>query len=160
MRSYPYSYRAAGSSLVHGKKPSGGGRMARGRTHSFAGFRSPPWTFFRWVSTQMIATHASQICDALQSRRHLRFYYKDHLTPTVVEPYTYGENAAGNRMLSAWLISGETHDPTPPLWRLYREEEMRRVEVLGTTFAQNRPGYNPSDSRFRSIRCRVAAKSL
>jgi hypothetical protein len=86
----------------------------------------------------------------------LRFYYKDHVTPTVVEPYTYGENKAGNLVLSAWLISGETHDPNPPFWRLYREDEIRRVDVLETTFERDRPGYKPADSRFRLIRCRVA----
>lgn len=100
--------------------------------------------------------HAMQICDALQRRRHLRFYYKDHLTPTVVEPYTFGENKSGNLVLSAWLISGETHDLTPPLWRLYLDEQMRRVEVLETAFEENRPGYKPNDSRFEMVRCRVA----
>lgn len=99
--------------------------------------------------------HSTKICDALQRRSHLRFYYKGHTTPTVVEPYTYGENSAGNLALSAWLISGETHDPIPPLWRVYLDEEMRSVEVLESTFPQNRPGYNPNDSRFRFVRCRV-----
>lgn len=99
--------------------------------------------------------HSSKICEALNSRRLLRFYYKDHTSPTVVEPYTYGENSAGNYALSAWLLSGETHDVRPPLWRLYREDEMDRVEVLAETFNANRNGYNPRDSRFRLIRCRV-----
>jgi hypothetical protein len=58
--------------------------------------------------------HGTQICDALQRRRLLRFRYKDHLGPTVVEPYVYGENKSGNLVLSAWLVSGETHDLTPP----------------------------------------------
>src|SRR3982750_3049130 len=104
--------------------------------------------------------HSSQICDALQRRRQLRFYYKDHLTPTVVEPYTYGESTAGNLAVSAWLISGETHDSTPPLWRLYKEDEMRRVEVLEITFERDRPGYKPNDSRFRSVRCRAARPTV
>jgi hypothetical protein len=100
--------------------------------------------------------HGNQICDALRQRRHLRFYYKDHLTPTVVEPYTYGENTAGNLALSAWLISGETHDRRLPSWRLYLASEMHRVEVLEIGFETNRAEYNPNDSRFKHIRCRVA----
>lgn len=99
--------------------------------------------------------HDSIICDALRRRRHLRFYYKDHLSPTVVEPYTYGDNKAGHPVLSAWLVSGETHDVTPPFWRLYRVDEMQVVEALESSFAQNRPGYKPQDSRFALIRCRV-----
>jgi hypothetical protein len=100
--------------------------------------------------------HGNQICDALRRRRRLRFFYKDHLTPTVVEPYTYGENRAGHLVLSAWLVSGETHDTTPPLWRLYLDGEMHRVEVLEIGFETNRPEYNPNDSRFKHIQCRVA----
>lgn len=99
--------------------------------------------------------HAPIICDALRRRRHLRFWYKNHPTATVVEPYTYGENSAGHNALSAWLVSGETHDVQPPLWRFYLESEMTRVEVLPDVFAANRTGYNPNDSRFKVIRCRV-----
>jgi hypothetical protein len=100
--------------------------------------------------------HSSLICDALNQRRLLRFRYKDHTTTTTVEPYTYGENKAGNTVLSAWLVAGETHDNKPPFWRLYRESEMHNVEVLSEAFSQNRVGYNPNDSGFQVIRCRVA----
>lgn len=98
---------------------------------------------------------AALICEALRRRCLLRFRYKDHSTLTVVEPYTYGETSAGNNALSAWLVSGETKDATPPLWRIYRESEMKHIEILEDTFAENRAGYNPWDSRFRLIRCRV-----
>lgn len=100
--------------------------------------------------------HATLICNALEHRRLLRFHYKDHPTPIVVEPYTYGENSAGHMVLSAWLVSGETHDARPPLWRLYLDEEMRKVEVLEKEFRSNRPGYQPADSRFRVVHCRAA----
>jgi hypothetical protein len=101
--------------------------------------------------------YRSQICDALNRRRLLRFLYKDHPTHTTVEPYTYGKNKAGHFTLSAWLVSGETHDPKPPLWRLYREDEMHAVEVLKDEFAKDRPGYKPSDSRFAVILCKLAS---
>ena len=95
------------------------------------------------------------IGEALRHRRLLRFWYKDHQTPTTVEPYTFGQNEAGHDALSAWLVSGETKDTTPPLWRLYLLSEMHRVEMLKDEFRQNRQGYNPNDRRFRVIRCRV-----
>jgi hypothetical protein len=96
--------------------------------------------------------HASKIIEALRERRLLRFRYKDHLTSTTVEPYTFGDFPNGHSMQSAWLISGETNDPRPPLWRLYLVDEMNRVEVLADQFEQNRPDYNPNDSRFHLIR--------
>lgn len=100
--------------------------------------------------------YATQICDALQRRRLLRFLYKDHLTPTIVEPYIYGENTSGHMALSAWRLAGETRDTNPPFWRLYLEEEMRAVDVLSEDFSTNRKGYNPNDRQFRLVRCRVA----
>lgn len=100
--------------------------------------------------------YSNRICDALRSRRLVRFWYKDHLSPTTVEPYTYGENKGGRNALSAWLVAGETRDTSPPLWRMYLESEMRRVEVLTDEFLTNRPGYKPDDQRFQFIRCRVA----
>lgn len=100
--------------------------------------------------------YAAQICDALQRRRLLRFRYKDRSTPTVVEPYVYGENTSGHMALSAWLLSGETHDSNPPFWRLYLEDEMQAVDVLSEEFSANRKGYNPNDRQFRLVRCRVA----
>lgn len=101
--------------------------------------------------------YETKICDALRARRLLRFWYKDHATPTVVEPYTFGEFPNRHGMLSAWLVSGETKDPVPPLWRLYREDEIDRLEILPESFANNRDGYNPNDSRFQFIRCRLAS---
>ena len=101
--------------------------------------------------------HSAFICDALNRRRLLRFRYKDHSSATTVEPYTYGENKTGNLVLSAWLVSGETHDTKPPFWRLYHENEMHNVEVMIDTFSHDRVGYNPNDSRFQVIKCRVTA---
>lgn len=100
--------------------------------------------------------YESQICDALRRRRLLRFCYKDHLTPTTIEPYTYGQTKVGHNALSAWLVAGATHDNRPPFWRLYLESEMHKVEVLHDEFSTNRPGYKPNDQRFRVIRCRIS----
>ena len=95
------------------------------------------------------------ICDAIIRRRLLRFRYKDHASSTTVEPYTFGLNKAEHFVLSAWLVAGATHEDQPPYWRLYRLDEMHQVEVLQESFATNRPGYKPNDSRFARIDCRV-----
>lgn len=100
--------------------------------------------------------HGTKICDALRGRHLLRFRYRDHLTATVVEPYTYGINKKGHQVLSAWLITGETHDVHPPFWRLYLETDMSQVEVLDDRFENNRRGYNPNAKEFEHIQCRIA----
>jgi hypothetical protein len=100
--------------------------------------------------------HAATICEALQQRRMLRFRYKDRSTNTVVEPYLYGENTAGHTVISAWLVTGETHDTKAPYWRQYFVKEMQWVELLPDRFESNRPGYNANDPHFRTIECRVA----
>lgn len=101
--------------------------------------------------------HGTRICNALAGRHLLRFRYKDHSTATVVEPYTYGINKKGHHVLSAWLVSGETHDLHAPFWRLYLESEMSQVEVLKDRFESNRTGYSPNAKGFQHIECRVAA---
>jgi hypothetical protein len=100
--------------------------------------------------------HESVICEALAQRRLLRFRYKERATDSVVEPYLYGENSAGHLVISAWLVSGETHAASAMLWRQYFVHEMHWVEMLAERFGTNRPGYNPTDPHFREIRCRVA----
>ena len=102
-------------------------------------------------------SHASRICEAMRRRCLIRLWYKDHQTSTTVEPYTYGENRAGNTVLSAWLVAGETHTPGPPFWRLYRESDIRQLEILDQRFPKNRVGYKPGDPRFKFIRCSAAA---
>lgn len=104
--------------------------------------------------------HGTTICDALRHRRLLRFWYKDHSSPTTVEPYTYGQNKAGHMALSAWLVSGTTHDLKPPFWRLYLDSDMTRLEVLQEGFKENRRGYKPDDSRFTLIQCRVTPPEI
>ncbi len=99
--------------------------------------------------------HGNLICDALERRRLLRFRYRDHVGATTVEPYVYGANTAGHLVLSAWLVSGATHDAGPERWRLYLDSEMRAVEMLPDEFHANRPDYKPNDARFRLIRCQV-----
>jgi hypothetical protein len=100
--------------------------------------------------------HEAAICEALAHRRLLRFRYKARATNNVVEPYLYGENSAGHLVVSAWLVSGDTHDAQPPFWRQYFVNEMQWVEALPEQFAANRPGYNPNDPHFRQVRCRLA----
>jgi hypothetical protein len=100
--------------------------------------------------------YSMQIRDALERRHLLRFSYRDRAASSVVEPYIYGESKPGNFVLSAWLISGATHDAGPNRWRLYLDKEMRSVEVLPDHFPSNRPRYKPTDPRFRMIICPVA----
>lgn len=100
--------------------------------------------------------HGQIICDAISRRRLLSFRYKDHVTPTVVEPYLYGINQADHHALRAWLREGATHSVNGPRWRMYLPEEMRDIQVLDERFDTNRPGYHAIDNGFAHILCRVS----
>jgi hypothetical protein len=95
------------------------------------------------------------ICDAIRQRRLLRFRYKDHLTPTTVEPYVCGDNLKDHAALRAWLVEGETHSTAGKRWRMYLVDEMKDLEVLGARFDRNQPDYEPNDEGFNRIVCRA-----
>jgi hypothetical protein len=95
------------------------------------------------------------ICDAIRTRRLLRFVYDGY--ERVVEPHVYGVNSAGNEALSAWLVSGWSKSEPDPGWRMYLVTEMRDVTATAEAFGGARPGYNPDDSRMEQVYCRLDA---
>ena len=83
------------------------------------------------------------------------FGYGDQVR--IVEPHVFGVNTAGHEALSGWLRPGNSRADPEGGWRTYLSEGMREVQMLDETFAQPRPGYNPSDPRIVEIFCRLEA---
>ena len=93
------------------------------------------------------------ICDAIRTRRLLRFVYDGY--ERVVEPHIYGINSANHEMLSCWLVGGWSRSEPEPGWRNYLVRDMADVHVLAESFDGPRPGYNPDDDAFRQRFCRI-----
>ena len=93
------------------------------------------------------------ICEAIQARRVVRFYYGGG--HRVVEPHCYGMSTAGHEVLRGYQTSGYSESGESVGWKLFRVSEISGLEVTRETFAGARPGYNPNDSAMATIFCRL-----
>ena len=105
---------------------------------------------------------ATAICQFVQSKTVIQFYYQDASTDNndwrVVEPHLIGIlRTTGNAVLSAWFLptpaqiqGGETQG-----WRLYLLNNISQVGSLNRHYTRTRPGYNANDSRMSRIICRT-----
>lgn len=90
------------------------------------------------------------IAQAVRERRLLTFRYEG--LDRTVEPHLYGEHRdSGNETLVAWQVGGFSHSRDRPGWRNFLAADIRELRLLAQTFASPRPGYNPSDERFRFV---------
>ena len=96
------------------------------------------------------------ICDAIRTRRLLRFVYDGY--ERIVEPHLYGVNSAGHEMLTAWLRPGHSRTDPQGGWRNYRLDDLSRLQMLPETFDSPRPGFNPNDSRMREVYCALTKR--
>ena len=96
-----------------------------------------------------------EICAAVSGRRLLMFGYGDAIR--VVEPHIFGRNTAGHDALSAWLRAGQSRTDPEGGWRMYLADALQGVQALPESFPSPREGYNPDDSHFTEIYCRLEA---
>lgn len=89
------------------------------------------------------------IIDAIENRKLLEFYYKDHYR--VVEPHTFGVSSKGNNSLSAFQIEGTSERNNVPDWGLFNIDNMEGLKILKESFEGTRPKYSKGDIRMIEI---------
>ena len=94
-----------------------------------------------------------EICDAIAARAVIEFNYRG--LSRVVEPFCHGISRAGNEVLRAYQVGGDSESGTPFGWKLYEASHMSGITPTGATFERTRPGYNPNDSQMTSVHCSV-----
>jgi hypothetical protein len=94
-----------------------------------------------------------QICDAIRSRRLLRFVYDGY--ERIIEPHSHGINSANHEVVSGWLVGGWTKTETEPGWRNYLVTDMHDVHVLAESFPGPRPGFNPHAPHIHQVFCQL-----
>ena len=87
------------------------------------------------------------ICDAIRSRRRLRFIYDGY--ERIVEPHVYGINTASHEAVRCWLVAGWSESEASPGWRTYLVREMHDVQALAQGFEAPRAGYAADDRQMR-----------
>jgi hypothetical protein len=98
------------------------------------------------------------ICNAIQSRRVIQFYYTGDTDPGLrkVEPHMVAYTSADNMVLSAWFLGGVTGSDALTNWREYLLSQMSQVMMTAEIFSGPRPGYNPGGGKkFHNIQCKL-----
>lgn len=93
-----------------------------------------------------------QICDAIHSRRQVRFWYRGGLR--TVEPYAFGVSDGGHPILRAYQVSGYSASREQG-WKLFHIEEMREFTVLEKTFKAPKQGYMRNDPAMTKVYCEL-----
>jgi len=105
------------------------------------------------MSLHPVETHQTVVCVAIRDRRVLEFVYRGK--PRVVEPYCHGLTTTGLECVRAVQVGGGGSGfGFGKLWALGKMTNLRLAE---RTFVPDDPDYNPHDSAFAGIHCRVAA---
>jgi hypothetical protein len=93
------------------------------------------------------------VCEAIQKRLLLELDY-DGLH-RLVQPYCHGTTSNGRDSLRAIQIGGQSRSAMIASGKLWTIAKMTNVKVSLTAFEPNDPHYNPQDSAFESIHCRI-----
>ena len=89
------------------------------------------------------------IIEAIENRKLLEFYYKNHYR--IVEPHTFGISSKGNENLSAFQIDGTSERNNVPDWGLFSIDKIVALKILNESFWGTRPKYTKGDSRMIEI---------
>jgi hypothetical protein len=93
------------------------------------------------------------ICAAISKRAVVRFYYEGGIR--TVEPHCHGTSTAGNEALRGFQTGGYSESGNPVGWKLFDVSKISAWGDAGSTFASNRPGYNPQDRGMSRVHCHV-----
>ena len=94
----------------------------------------------------------SQICDAINNRNLLEFYYDGGAR--IVEPHCYGITKSGNEALRAYQVGGYSSSGSMG-WKMFELSKSRNLKVLDENFSSPRQGYKKGDKSMRKIYCEL-----
>jgi hypothetical protein len=96
---------------------------------------------------------ASPICDAIRTLVLLEFDYDD--LPRIVAPYLHGTKPDGVPALRAIQVGGRSRSRPIHSGKLFDVPKIRNLRLTATAFVPDDPRYNPDDSAFAQVHCRV-----
>lgn len=93
------------------------------------------------------------ICRAIRERRLLLVEYGE--TQRVVQPHLYGVDHTGDRLLSAYQLSGASASGASQGWKSFRMDRITSVALTDKTFDTARPEFQHNDGAFAKIICQL-----
>lgn len=93
----------------------------------------------------------SDIMDAMRKRRIVELNYDDEEDPggkgkRFIQMYCYGTSKAGNEVVRVYQVGGDTKTIQPG-WKLFRTDRMENIRILGGTFDEAKPLFNPTGDK-------------
>lgn len=93
----------------------------------------------------------NDVMKALRERKIVSLYYDDDEDPggkekRFVQMYCYGISKAGNEVVRVYQVGGDTKTIQPG-WKLFRTDRIDRMKVLGGTFDEAKPLFNPTGDK-------------
>ncbi|MGE7137252.1 hypothetical protein ACQKIE_06440 [Luteibacter sp. NPDC031894] len=93
------------------------------------------------------------ICEAIHSMRLLVVDYGG--AERLVQPYVYGDDHAGDRLLSAYQVAGASASGASEGWKFFRMDKVTSVTLSDRQFHSPRPEFQRGDGAFARIVCQV-----
>lgn len=93
------------------------------------------------------------ICQAVRTKRILRFYYDSGYRE--VAPFYYGMGKDGNELLRAYQLKGASKSGETVGWKLFSVNEISRLTLTGDNFLGTIADYNSNDPVMIKCFCKV-----
>lgn len=93
------------------------------------------------------------ICEAIRSMRLLVVEYGG--AERLVQPYVYGDDHAGDRLLSAYQVAGASASGISAGWKFFRMDKVTSVSLSERRFHSPRAEFQRNDGAFARIICQV-----
>lgn len=95
------------------------------------------------------------VCEAIASMRLLVVVYGG--AERLVQPHVYGDDHAGDRLLSAYQVAGGSASGAAAGWKFFRMDRVDAVALSDRRFHAPRPEFQRDDGAFARILCQVGA---
>ncbi|WP_413625274.1 hypothetical protein [Luteibacter sp. Lutesp34] len=93
------------------------------------------------------------ICEAIRSMHLLIVEYGGE--ERLVQPYVYGDDHAGKRLLSAYQVAGGSASGASAGWKFFRMDKVASVALSDRRFHAPRPEFQRDDGAFARIVCQI-----
>lgn len=101
----------------------------------------------------MRAPDDTLICEAIRERRLLVIEYGG--SRRMVQPHVYGDDHAGDRLLSAYQVSGGSTSGAAHGWKSFHMDRVGSVASTTERFHGARPDYQRDDGAFAQVPCQL-----
>jgi hypothetical protein len=103
--------------------------------------------------------NVDNINKAIDNKIRIKIFYRGDKNiaagQRTIEVYAYGLSSAGNQVMRAFQLAGDTQTEMPD-WKLFRVDRISRWVETNQRFDQPRPNFNPNGDRSMSTVYKIA----